>query len=125
MITLDDAHNYVGQQIRSDHPYSYRTGQWATIVDAAARKEDGRVLWSLLWPDGARDVWVVNDPTADYEFRETKDLEPTLGRALTALKGITLAVKADVETPGIRAPRVLRDQLVGILSTWGEAEENA
>lgn len=62
-----EAEQRVGQQIRSEHPYAYRSGQWARIVAVVPAR--GRKAWLLEWPDGATDTWAVLDPAAEYEFK--------------------------------------------------------
>lgn len=116
MTDLFIAQSRIGQRIKSDHPYAFRSGQWATIVDAA--EKDGRVLWSLLWADGARDVWAANDPTATYRFTDPDHDYETMVGLLDTMKEVVNAVKFDMQTPGIRAPRELRDNLLRILIEW-------
>ncbi len=53
--------------VRSNHPYAYKSGQWAQIV--AEVVSDERLVWLLVWPDGDTDEWAVEDPSAEYEFR--------------------------------------------------------
>lgn len=114
MTTLQEAEQRIGWHIKSDHPYAYRTGRWATIVDA--REGTDRILWMLVWPDGATDSWVVDDPTAEYQFRDPFRAADTAVRALETLEEVALAILRDVITSGIRAPRELRDELTEILA---------
>ncbi|WP_104086548.1 hypothetical protein [Arthrobacter sp. GMC3] len=65
-----------GQEIRSQHPYAYRSGQWALITGTAkicAHENQTRGCYQLRWPDGATDDWAIEDPAADYEYREAKE----------------------------------------------------
>lgn len=57
----------IGHEIRSEHPYAYRTGQWARILSIVTISD--RECYSLRWPDGATDEWAVDDRVAAYEFR--------------------------------------------------------
>lgn len=123
-MTLTEARERVGQQVMSNHHWAYRYGEWATIVAATVGITEDRIVWAVIWPDGDTDVWAADDPTANYQFRSSAD-EPKLMRTLEALENITLAIKADVETPGIRAPRELRNELIGILSKWKDDVRNA
>ncbi len=64
-------------QIKSDHPYQFRTGQWACID--GVRFVNGRPCWHVFWPDHVMDLWVIHDPQANYEYRECEvenDPEP-------------------------------------------------
>lgn len=68
----------VGQEIRSWHPYAYRSGQWALIIgitEVCIHENQGRGCYQLQWPDGATDDWAIEDPAAEYEYRETGDAE--------------------------------------------------
>jgi hypothetical protein len=58
----------VGLLVRATHPYSYRSGQWAVIVTVVPAR--GRDCWLVEFDDGATDVWVCDDPSAGFEFRE-------------------------------------------------------
>lgn len=58
----------VGQWIKSDHPYAYRTGKWGRIV--ALNELSGRPGWLIEWPDEVTDVWVQDDPDAEYQFTD-------------------------------------------------------
>lgn len=116
MTTLAEAEQRIGWHIKSDHPYAYKTGQWATIVDA--REGTDRNLWMLIWPDGKTDSWVVDDPTADYKFRDPFHTADVCVEALETLQEITIAVIRDEMAPGIRAPRELRDELTRLLEAY-------
>lgn len=113
MTTLHEAGQRIGQHIKSDHPYTFRSGEWATIVDAQELPD--RVLWWVRFPDGATDEWVVDDPSADYKFRDAFAAVDTAVRALETLQRVTIAVLKDSMFSGIRAPRELRDELTDIL----------
>jgi hypothetical protein len=121
MMTLEDAQKRIGQRIKSDHPYAYRSGQWATIVGAT--QTDDLILWSLLWPDGERDDWAVDDSAAYYEFSDMFEVDRQLRLMTLAMKQITLTIHEDELTPGIRAPRELRAKLTKILTDWSEASD--
>lgn len=56
------------KQVRSTHPYSFRSGEWATIV-REDKREDGKDTWLVQFPDGVTDVWLQFDSPARYEFR--------------------------------------------------------
>lgn len=65
----------VGRMIRSNHPASYRRGEWALILAAAmilppSGSDDLSPVYRVSWPDGAPDVWAVEDPAARYEYRD-------------------------------------------------------
>lgn len=102
----------IGMQIRSCHRYSYKSGEWGTIIDA--QKWSDRVVWDILWPDGLRDQWTTDDPDAGYEIQDVNWIYKTADDAILALTEITAAVKED-EAPGIRAPRELRNRITNIL----------
>jgi hypothetical protein len=51
------------------HPYGFRCGQWADIVAEGSHGDNGRPTWLVSFPDGVTDVWVVDDPQGEYEFR--------------------------------------------------------
>lgn len=60
------AEQRVGQQIRSNHPYAYRSGVWATVEMVVPAR--GRDCWLVRFPDDATDLWPCDDPPAAYEF---------------------------------------------------------
>lgn len=65
----------VGQEIRSSHPWAYRTGEWGLIVSAneiCVHENLVRGCYQIRWPDGKTDDWAIADPVANYEFRERK-----------------------------------------------------
>lgn len=70
----------VGQEIRSQHRYAFRTGQWALITGLTTicihENAEGRGCYQLQWPDGVTDDWAIEDPVANYEFRTPKATEP-------------------------------------------------
>jgi hypothetical protein len=114
--TLIEAQTAIGHQIRSNQPYMYKSGEWGTIV-TAARWSD-RVVWAIVWPDGARDQWVVGNNTAQYEIVNINEIYQTADDAIDALTYIAGAVRLDDTAPGIRAPRELRNTITGILKDW-------
>jgi hypothetical protein len=62
----------VGDQIRSNHPYAYHSGEWANIVaEITVLRPDGteRPCWAVTWPNGDADEWPKDDPAASYEFQ--------------------------------------------------------
>lgn len=67
----------VGRMIRSNNPFAYRRYEWALIRSVvkirppSGRADDLRPVYRVQWPDGAADVWAVEDPPAAYEFRDT------------------------------------------------------
>lgn len=61
--------NRVGQEIRSRHPFAYRSGEWALIIGADHKCG----CYQLRWPDGETDDWAIEDPVAAYEYREHKE----------------------------------------------------
>lgn len=68
------AKDRIGQQIRSCHPWAYKRGEWATIVGAnevRVHENLKRDCYQLEWPDGSTDDWAIEDPVAEYEFRNT------------------------------------------------------
>lgn len=68
------AKDRIGQQIRSFHPWAYKSGEWATIVgvtEICVHENQQRGCYQLAWPDGATDDWAIEDPVAGYEFRDT------------------------------------------------------
>lgn len=55
-------------EIRTTHPYGFRSGEWAQLLTIAPAPE-GRDCYVVRFPDGATDYWVVNDPDGQYETR--------------------------------------------------------
>lgn len=65
-----------GQEIRSEHPWAFRSGQWALITgitEICVHKNTKRGCYQLRWPDGVTDDWAIEDPAAEYEFRPAKE----------------------------------------------------
>ena len=54
------------ERIRTMHPYGFRSGQWAVIVNRIEVK--GRECYLVRFPDGMSDYWVADDPAGRYEF---------------------------------------------------------
>lgn len=61
-----------GQFIRSCHPLTFRSGQWAQIV-GVDESTYGRPCFLLVFEDGATDAWPCVDEDARYEFAEEVD----------------------------------------------------
>lgn len=55
-------------QIRTNHPYGFRSGQWAVLLAHGTFK--GHSVYVVQFPDRAVDLWRIDDPAGDYEFRE-------------------------------------------------------
>lgn len=60
--------------IRSTHPYAYRSGQWAQVMDIrylparhGKHPRDARPVYRIRWVDGTEDLWPVYGHN-DYEF---------------------------------------------------------
>lgn len=70
----------VGKRIRGTHPYTFRSGEWATVravVQATVRvvvpfravvPGADRDCYLVEFPDGQTDYWPVVDPSEPYEF---------------------------------------------------------
>lgn len=61
------------EQIRSVHPYGFRSGEWGEIL-TTVEMDDGRVCYLIAWPESERrpvevDWWPVEDPSDEREFR--------------------------------------------------------
>lgn len=54
--------------IRTMHPYGYRTGQWAALKGTVVI--NGRQCYKVEFDDGRQDYWVVSDENGNYEFKE-------------------------------------------------------
>ncbi len=61
-------------EIRSTHPYAFRSGEWGRITGVF--KFDGRDCYRIQWPQWPQrnletiDYWPVEDPSDDQrEFR--------------------------------------------------------
>jgi hypothetical protein len=116
MTSFEDAERRIGMHIKSDHPYAYNSGKWATIVSVEQRPD--RIVWGLVWPDGKADTWVVDDELGDYKFRDPFQSVEIALRALDTLQEIALAVMWDEMTEGVRAPRELRNELKRLLEDY-------
>lgn len=62
----EDRTGQVGQKICGTHPYTFRSGEWATIRSVVPG--DDRVCYLVEFPDGETDFWPVVDPNEPYEF---------------------------------------------------------
>jgi hypothetical protein len=57
-------------QIRSTHPYSYRSGEWADLLSWGPASEfNRRMVYFVRFEDGTRDWWAMDDPDNPCEFR--------------------------------------------------------
>jgi hypothetical protein len=52
--------------IRSNHQYSFRSGEWARIK--GVKVLNGRCCFSVEFLDGSTDAWAIEDDAADYQF---------------------------------------------------------
>lgn len=69
MINKDTYAENVGKWMRSSHPYAFRSGSWAEVIAVYTFRD--RPNYVLVWPEDARaDLWVCDDPVADYEFKD-------------------------------------------------------
>jgi hypothetical protein len=119
MTTLQEAKKRIGQHIKSDHDWAYKSGQWATIVGVSELPD--RLTYSLRWPDGNEDTWVVDDATASYQFRDPFEIAKTADAALLVIAQAAMAVMVDVRTPGVRSPRILHTRLTEIFESLTDA----
>jgi hypothetical protein len=56
-------------QIRTNHHYGFRNGQWATLLGVVMYR--GRAQYAVIFEDDAvMDLWPVEDPDGEYEIRE-------------------------------------------------------
>lgn len=55
--------------IRTTHPYGFRSREWAELVSTDL-SYNARYCYKVTFPDGSTDLWVVDDPSARYEFAE-------------------------------------------------------
>src|SRR5258705_11818014 len=55
------------REIRANHPWSFRSGEWAKIVDC--RIMNNRACFHVRFQDGAEDDWVCFNAASPYEFR--------------------------------------------------------
>jgi len=60
------------RQIRTTHPFGYRSGEWAALVKPVHHSQTDRGCYLVRFEDGASDWWVIDDPSAGYEFREAQ-----------------------------------------------------
>lgn len=69
-------------EIRDNHPYGYRSGEWAQLIGKYTLKRQPvstdaspelRECYVLVFPDGVSDLWPVNDSGYDYEFRDASE----------------------------------------------------
>jgi hypothetical protein len=60
-----------GWEVRSMHPGSFRSGEWAKVYAVVHRGPDeGRIpCYLVTWPDLRCDLWACDDPSAEYEWR--------------------------------------------------------
>jgi len=58
------------QQIRTMHPYGFRSGDWAILRHRLTDPMTGRDLYLVEFGDYATDFWVADDPDGQYEFRD-------------------------------------------------------
>jgi hypothetical protein len=57
-------------RIRGNHPYAYRSGEWAELVTIAYHPETGHECYVVIFPDGRTDWWAVDDGGQfEYEFQ--------------------------------------------------------
>lgn len=64
--------------IRATHPYGFRSGQWARVIEVVylpavyghnhTITQPGRPVYRVEFVDGVRDLWPVYDETDSYEF---------------------------------------------------------
>lgn len=62
---------FIGLQIRSIHPYGFRSGEWGFIVGVVSVTPldlSERLCWHVGFDNGEYDHWPVNE---QYEFRES------------------------------------------------------
>lgn len=59
----------VGMQVRSRHLGAFNRDEWGTIMSVRTPM-DGVPCYGIRWPDGAADLWPVDDPDDVREFRE-------------------------------------------------------
>ncbi len=65
------------RQVRTTHPYGFRSGEWAIFRHELTDPETGRRLYLVEFPDYATDLWVADDPDGQYEFRDWVPPEST------------------------------------------------
>lgn len=59
--------------VRNHASHGFRSGEWALIAREDRREDDNRPTWLVVFPDGATDVWVTDDASAQFEFRAGAD----------------------------------------------------
>ena len=56
--------------IRATHPYSYRSGEWAVITGTTVYPPGiERACYTVRFPDGAEDIWVMDDSGEPEGYR--------------------------------------------------------
>jgi hypothetical protein len=66
-------------RIRTTHPRSFRSGEWATLRGTASLPTPGtdRACYMVEFDDGTAGFWPVRDPAGRYEFaQEAPDVRP-------------------------------------------------
>lgn len=58
-------------RIHSTHPYSFRPGEWATIVRVVFTSDncDARLCYEVRFDDGVRDFWAIPDDSNYLEIK--------------------------------------------------------
>lgn len=87
--------------IRGNHPYHFRSGQWAHLF-SVQHDSEGRDLWCVEFPDGKTDVWPSWDTQADYDVRvqiehpnaEEADSGHQVNDASTAIGELSAALRS-------------------------------
>lgn len=59
----------VTAMIRSAHPYSYRSGEWAVITGITYPPGTGRACYAVQFPDGAENIWIMDDSAEPEGYR--------------------------------------------------------
>jgi hypothetical protein len=60
--------------IRGTHHHSFRTGEWAELkgfVTIEGPKNEERECYSVVFPDGVKDLWATDDSV--YEFKDASE----------------------------------------------------
>ena len=64
-------------RIRGVHPYSFRSGEWATVVGVAKcsdnRFPEGRQCYKVRFDDGVIDYWLISEISKSYETKYEVD----------------------------------------------------
>lgn len=68
MSSADDA----ARVIRARHPWTFRSGEWATLVDIV--RVGPRQCYRVRFPDGAEDQRPIGDAMADYEIKGASEV---------------------------------------------------